>query len=519
MKIRALVQAEHWLDKAGVRIRYRRIAPRLNAIGASLDVDVIGSLDNTGPIDDDVIILSKCTDARAMLVSDMLRERGVIVGVDMFDDYYSTGISACHMHREFLREVAPRVDFFLCSTDRMRDVAREFAPGTPAHVLNDPFDACDTEALAERLQEKVEQTLATEQIEVVWFGNGNNPVFPVGITDLAAYAPALLPLMQSRFRVHMKVLTNLRALDTENLARLRSLPFPTTIEEWSEEGEAAARDSALISFLPVNHQNFSIAKSLNRGISALTGGTQILSAGYDLYRPIGDFVYRDARELLSDLDARTMRVRAETLSDLGDCMDGLADPTNEARRLLTFLQKLEPRSSKGARLLSSSRRTPRAVLHGRRSPFAVQAFCRERQILSVGSIFCNPTREFDLLFQFQPETQELEIRVGNLAASLIAPEMQVHLRTVDIAKSRYPFVLDLPDNADIPDLRSLHAGMIKTRSTQMVHYAQAMAILETFCRRLLPGTLIVSSDRESPLTGMRHLEAQIVTARQARACT
>ena len=517
VKIRALVQAEHWLDKAGVRIRYRRIARRLSEIGASLDVGVINNSENTGRTDDDVIILSKCTDSRALLVSDMLRERGVIVGMDMFDDYFSSGISACHKHREFLREASPRVDFFLCSTDRMRGVAQEFASGTPAHVLNDPFDDYDSSALAKRLHEKVEQTLQSGTIEIVWFGTGNNPTFPVGITDLAAYIPALLPLVQSRFRVHMKVLTNLHALDTENLARLRALPFSTTVEEWSEEGEATSRDQALISFLPVNYQNFSIAKSLNRGISALTGGTQILSAGHDLYSPIGDFVYRDAKALLADLEDRRLRLRAETLDELDACMDGLANPSAEAKRLLTFLEGLEPHANNAPRSLSINRRTPRAVLHGRRSSFAVQAFCRERDVLSIGSIFCNPTREFDLSFQFAAATGQLKIRVSNLAASLIAPELQVYLRTINFAKARYPFVLDIPKNESTADLWSLHAGMVQTRATQMVHYARSMAIIEAFCVRLLPGTSVIVSDQESPLTGMKHLEAQVLAAQASRA--
>lgn len=516
MKVRALVQAEHWLDKAGVRIRYRRIAPRLKELGASLEVDVISGIDNAGPLDDDVIILSKCTDARALLVADMLRERGIIVGIDLFDDYFSAGNSACHMHREFLREVALRVDFFLCSTERMREVAAQFAPQTPAHVLNDPLDVLDEARLSTRLQEKAAHTLESGLIELVWYGTGNNPVFPVGIADLVAFAPALLPIVQSRFDVHLKVLTNLRALDTENLARLRSVPCRTTIEEWSEEGEEAARDSALISFLPVNHQNFSIAKSLNRGISALTGGTQILSAGYDLYSPIGAFAYDDANRLLQDLEESQLRLRPETLLQLRECMDAQADPATEAGRLLSFLQALKPQGSKGARLLSISRRVPRAVLHGRRSPFAVHTFCRERHVLSIGSIFANPSREFDLLFHFAAESGELEIRVGNLAASCLAPDLQVHLRPVDTDKSRYPFVLDLPVGEEFADLRTMHPGMIGNRALQMIYYARAMAMMEVSSTRFLPGTLVIRSDRESPLTGMWHLEAQVEAARQAR---
>lgn len=511
MKIRALVQSDQWLNRAGVRIRYRRIAPHLDTLGASIRVDVIdnleggwlegGWLEGRLQLDDDVVILSKCTDARALLVADYLRERGVRVGVDMFDDYFSPGISPCHGHREFLRDIAPRVDFFLCSTQRMRDVAAEFAPGKPCHVLNDPFDTLDQARLATRLEAKAAQALADRRIDVLWFGNGDNPVFPVGLTDLAAYAGALHPFARSGFDVRLKVLTNLRALHSENLARLRAIGLPLLIEEWSEEGERRAMDAALVSFLPVNHQNFSIAKSLNRGISALTGGTQILSAGFDLYGAIGPVLYRDADDLLADLQAGNLRLRPQTLPMLKDCMDSLADPVNEAGRLLEFLKRLPsaaaPRANRGIT------GPAKAVLHGSRTPHAVVAFAKDREIASIGSPFCVSARKFDIFFNFRDGGGPIEIRIAKLSAGLIAGSMQ-HLIREDGDQS-YPFVMNLPDDAVGRILGALRPHMLETRAGKMVHYSRIMDAIETMARRMLPHAAIYRSELESPLMGMDHL--------------
>jgi hypothetical protein len=515
VKIRALVHSAQWLDRAGVRIRYRRIAPKLEALGASLLIDTIDHFDRGDAADDDVVILSKCTDARAIIVAELLREGGVRVGVDLFDDYFTPRIGPCHGHREFLQEMAKCVDFFLCSTERMRDVAHRFAPGKPAHVLNDPFDRLDADRLAERLLEKSERALAERRLDVLWFGNGDNPIFPVGLTDLAAFGEALRPLANSGFDVRLKVLTNLRALSSENLARIRSLPLPVEIEEWSEEGEARDRDQALVSFLPVNYQNFSTAKSLNRGISALTGGTQILSSGYPLYRAVGDFVYTGAEAILADLEARRLRLRPQTVPALTRCMDRLAHPGNEAARLLAFLRGLSGGSGAGIRLLRTQTDVARAVIHGRVSPSGVHAFGYARGILSIGSAFSNPDRKFDMAIAFIHDPSRLHVGLTGRAVEMVPDELRRRLTVTTSAPGSYSYVLDLPDSEAGRSLRSLHPSMIRSRAGQMVYYGRVMAATEAVCAELLPGTEFLRSEQQSPLMGMAHLEEQVNTARRA----
>ena len=79
---------------------------------------------------------------------------------------------------------------------------------------------------------------------------------------------------------------------------LRRLAVPYSVEEWSEERERLLLSRALVSFLPVNAQNFSVVKSLNRAVSALCAGCQVLSSGYPLYESLAPFVYRDPDRLL-----------------------------------------------------------------------------------------------------------------------------------------------------------------------------------------------------------------------------
>lgn len=477
----------------------------MEALGAQLVVDAIDRLDDAWIVDTDVVILSKCTDVRAVLAAEYLRERGVIVGVDMFDDYFSQGISPSLQHREFLRQMTSRVDFFLCSTERMREVVAEFAQNIPSHVLNDPFDQLDRERLATRLAEKSRRALESRRIDVLWFGIGDNPMFPVGLADLAAFGTALQPLASTGFDVHVNVVTNLRALHAATLAQLRGMGLQLQLEEWTEERERTALDEALVSFLPVNHQNFSIAKSLNRGISALTGGTQILSAGFDLYGAIRDFRYRDARDILSDLETGSLKLRPDTVTDLASCMDALADPGVEAKRLLSFLGKLNVKGGALARRLARRKAKAMAVLHGSRTSASAFSYCSERAILSIGTPFSRTSRRLDVLFSFDDAGENIEIRLSKAGIEALQPEIRKQSCEELGEDSLYPFILRKVDHPSWSTLKRIKSYMIDTRAGQMIHYVEVMNAIEAVCADILPDTVIYRSELQSPLMGLERI--------------
>jgi hypothetical protein len=124
MKIQVFVRSADWLHSAGTRIRYRRLQPEFARLGYSLAIDPISTIREGLKLNADIYLFSKCQDAGALMLADMLREAGALVGFDLFDDYISGDSSITFAQRDFQRSLSGRVDFLLCSTERMSTVAR-----------------------------------------------------------------------------------------------------------------------------------------------------------------------------------------------------------------------------------------------------------------------------------------------------------------------------------------------------------------------------------------------------------
>lgn len=339
MRISIFVPAASWLNSAGVRIRYDRLRPRLEALGYTLSVIPIDEIRTGRGMDADIALITKVYDGRAIAVARALRAKGARVGIDVFDDYFSQlGDPRFMRMRSWLSQIGMYLDFGLCATAPMRDRLAGLLPGLPVHVLNDPHGGLDEAAIAASVAESVARAQATREIAVGWFGIGDNPNFQVGLDDLAAFGSALSGLRRRGWSARLRILTNARALNTPRLEGLTRLPLPWTLDEWSEERQDALLRTSLVCAVPVNAQPFSSVKSMNRAITALAGGAQVLSLGYPLYAPVGPAIYRDTADLLDDLERGEMRLRRETLPDLRAAFAAIADPESETAALTKFLK-------------------------------------------------------------------------------------------------------------------------------------------------------------------------------------
>lgn len=444
MKINVLLSSEKYLMSAGNRIRYRRLASHLKKFGSSVEITTIDNADSIKSFDgNDVFLFSKVQDARGIILAHALRRKGCRVGIDLFDDYFSqVGDARFSQQRGWLRDMVGTSDFFICSTETMKRIAERYFGDVPGHILQDPFDHFDRDRLSRLLEAKRQAAVAAKEIRVLWFGMGDNPNFPVGLHDLEHYGYALESFRTRGFRVRLKVLTNARALDGTGLARLRRLPVCPDVEEWSEEREKAALEESLVSFLPVNAQDFSIAKSLNRAVTALTGGTQLLSAGYPLYRPLDDFLYRDAEALADDLLSGALRVSADRLDALVRQLERISSPVAEAGALHRFLDSV-PRLV--ARSMPSGEM---AVLHGQRSTGAIHKFARQRGWLSLGSPYTPAGLSYDAHVTIFGVDEQPALRVSASAAKLLSTRIAARARPL---KSGEGFVLELPPDAFCQD--------------------------------------------------------------------
>jgi hypothetical protein len=123
MKISVLIPSEDYRQQAGARIRYQRIETYLRALGHELTAHPIDEFTSLGAFVDDVYVISKIHDPRSLLAADLAQEAGRLVGVDLFDDYYSQDDNPrLARMRLWLHALKPKLDFLLCSTPEMREL-------------------------------------------------------------------------------------------------------------------------------------------------------------------------------------------------------------------------------------------------------------------------------------------------------------------------------------------------------------------------------------------------------------
>jgi hypothetical protein len=423
MRLCVLIPSEDYRSFAGARIRYGRIRAPLAQLGWTVDLREIGEFD---PAESsyDAHLISKCHDARALICAHLLKSNMKVVGVDLFDDYFSQiHDSRLARFRTWLSDLIGMIDFVLCSTPAMARVAHTFRGDVPVHVMNDPDDEPAGSNMGAVLEQKLEKARNDRAFSIGWFGVGNNPNFPVGLHDLVAFGSTLRSLATSQWRCELKVLTNKQAFTADRLAGLRHLPLQPHISIWSEEAEQSLLDEALLCFLPVNAQNFSLAKSLNRAISALSSGCQVLSNGFPLYDRLDPLIYASSDEFLKDFSSGELRLRPATLPVYDRLTAEIASNLKEANALAQFLGPvIENRKAESA---ETSRRLH--VVHGVASTSAVHMLAKKAGALSVGSPFFTARLDLDAFFTKAADGR-LDLYVAKHALEHVLPPVRDRMR-------------------------------------------------------------------------------------------
>jgi hypothetical protein len=396
MNVVVLVPSRASLESAGVRIRYMRLRDRLAEAGVSLLVTHFDAFDPL-KADCDAVIISKCYDARALVAAALLSRRKINVGLDLFDDYFSDERdSRLSRYRTWLRQMLQICRFAICSTPSMARIVEGYCADLPVHILSDPAPQIVGSDLIDLLQRKIARAKSSDVLRISWFGIGDNPFFPVGISDVAAFGGPLRELTLDGLPIELTILTNKRALDAQGLALIGQLPVPAKIELWSEQRESELLRQTDVCFLPVSAQPFSTSKSLNRALTALSSGCQVLSVGYPLYQPLDELIYREPAALLEDWRRGEPRLRPSSLVKLENKIAQLASPAREAAKLADFLQRIIVvpawQAAPG----------PIAVLHGFATTETAHAAVKAAGGLSIASPFCAQELQFDAIARMGP---------------------------------------------------------------------------------------------------------------------
>lgn len=340
MKIIFIVASTESLTAAGVRIRYKRLEPFFNRENCSIQIIALQDISELLLKDADVVILSKIFTSDSLHIISLCRVFKVKVGIDLFDDYFSDkNLSVFRRLSAWLEFVSTLVDFMICSTDRMKAIASEYFQADLVHKINDtkaPYvDFSETEQL---LDKKINCISCSKPLNILWFGIGDNPYFNVGISDLSNYSNALFRINKLSSSVTLTILTNERALTSRNLIKISRLPIHTKLEIWSEPKEIEYLKNTHLAFMPVSHQNFSIAKSSNRCLTALTYGCQILSNGFNLYNDFSSLIYSSARDFSSDFQNQNFKFNLNSMSILQQICNKSYDCKTEVAKFIKFLE-------------------------------------------------------------------------------------------------------------------------------------------------------------------------------------
>ena len=252
----------------------------------------------------------------------------------------------------------------------------------------------------------------------------------------------------------------------------------------------------------MNAQNFSIVKSLNRAVTALTSGTQVLSAGYPLYDVLGDYIYADPAALIGDLDEENLLLSPSRVDAFQTLMHHWADPEHETVKFVDFLkQRLELPVANSAR--ASDLDAPAslvAALHGRKSTGAVHKFIQRMGGLSIATPFAPPNLNYDVRFQRDGLTGAIEILVSETYAQAIPRKVAKILADprVMIGKTYVQIIPQYEVLEDVHTVMKLH--LEENGIFNFATYNLSMQAFYGMAQQLFPGIQIFMSEQaQSPL--------------------
>ncbi len=483
MQVCVVVQSAAFLTSAGARIRYKRFANHLPP-GVTLEIKALPDLLAQTKFQADAYVFVKVFNSTAMILFHHLHALGKWVGHDLFDDYFSQHDDSRLVHyRSWLAATAPVTDFAICTTPQLLQVVAGYCPQARLAMVPDPYDPFDPGRLKALLERKARRLEGSRHLRVVWFGIGDNPFFPVGLQDLSNHAGMLAKFRRFGWTVELKLLTNRRAMSPEGMALIRSLPLPTAIEEWSEAAESAALEEGDVAFLPVAGQSFSRAKSLNRAITSLCRGCQVLSAGFPLYQTLDEVLYRSVEPLLTDLAQGRARLRAEEMPRLMRLLGDLADPVVCANDFA--LAATPPRDSPQKGLPSL------CVVHGMDSTSENHKLAGRLKALSVRSPFHKGRLHYGVRFDAGENGYDVFVErslIDRVDRSIVFDRLSL----TRILEKDYARI----DGAALglePAL-ARHSVECEQMAAKVAAYPKVIAAVTNACRRLFPGTGVVVSE-------------------------
>lgn len=125
---------------------------------------------------------------------------------------------------------------------------------------------------------------------ILWFGNHGAPYARFGILDILEYREALETLA-GECPVQLVVISN---HEEKYEKHIRSLRIPSRYVEWSPQAVAQWLQKAAVAIVPNTLDPFSLCKSANRTVLALSHGVPVVATPTPALEPLAQFVHLGA---------------------------------------------------------------------------------------------------------------------------------------------------------------------------------------------------------------------------------
>jgi hypothetical protein len=433
MKVTVVVPSKEFMDSAGVRIRYQRFLEPAHNAGVSVQIAVIDDVvREASSFKRDCYIFCKTFSFEAVVLSYAMRRQGKLVGHDLFDDYFSQwGDPRLLRYRNWLSQVLLFSDFAIVGTAALEEGIRTYGRqlGVPTFIVRDPAPVFCLEDALRLADSKVSSARLNRQLRIAWFGIGDNPFFPVGIDDLASCGGYIRKFRSAGWAVELGIATNARALSAESLGYMRHMLGEFSLEQWTLEKECELLGRSTIALLPVNGQSFSRAKSLNRAITAVAHGAQILSVGYPLYSDLDALAYRDTSELADDILNGRPRVGLWQISLVQELISTLAGDAGFGE----VLAALWLQHQSGGEVKQRGRMV---CVHGPGSSAQIHKLVTQAGGLSVGLPYSNRNLNYHVRFELEDGVLQMFV-ASSLPRECFPSEVELENRETRFADTIY----------------------------------------------------------------------------------
>ncbi len=494
-RICIVTQSAAFASSAGMRVRYDRFIAGANRPGVEIVVEPIADILERRELEADAYIFCKTFTPEAVVLAHAARRAGRAVGHDLFDDYFSQREDQrLFVYRDWMRQMAPATDFAICGTERMKAVVQPLLPNCPIHLVEDPVIGHDPFRIAAMVSAKAERARASGRLRLAWFGIGDNPFFPVGLQDLTSpqVAGEIDRLKALGWDLSLTIATNTRALDADGLAGLRRLPIQPEVVEWTEEVETEVLAAADVAIIPVNSQAFSRAKSLNRALTALEQGCQVLSLGEPLYARLSEVIYDDVDRLSADLRAGTPRLNADSTLVLTGLLRRIGNAFEAGNRFVD--------ATLNARRAEPGSHAPLLMIHGRDSSAPLHKLVNRFGGLSVRSPYSSAKWAGDIRFDLVDWRMVMRVSeaVQGKHGLPLAPTPPVPIgdrRFVEVDAAGLGLALGVLA-APVADPMLMSVGS----------YRRVMETIAGACRRIFPGHHLALSEK----SGLRGASPEFV---------